>query len=162
MRKRAIIIAGFILGCLLPATGLLAPSFAEQPSRLNMSAETTVSTGSASASVGMNANFTQGAAVEAHYEPMDVEKAKAQLEVAEAVKRDLHLKITGLPGETAYFTCNVTAAGSQRDCGSLEQVKLHTIKANEKYDNGILLTPDLMPNPTGKSESSVNIEVSYL
>ena len=123
---------------------------------------------SATANINAKVQFMQAAVITAKYDPMDPSKvdAPAPTEIASATAwQKLHLNVTGLPGETVYMTCNVTNPGNasaQRDCGGNNGPEQHAIHAGHPFDNGILLTNDLMPNPSGKSESSVNIEISYI
>lgn len=166
MKNRAAILGIFTLGYLLGASSPLSLSLAEQAPLVNMNAQTTVSSGAASTSLGMTAKFTQAAAIAASYEPMDMNKALPDIDIQQAVSRKLSLKIGGLPGETVFMTCNVSdledAAKGKRDCGGNADIAQHAIPAGQQFDNGILLTRDLMPNPSGQSKSSVTIEVSYL
>lgn len=152
-------------GCMTLAMSALSTSYADNLSFLNMGAETTVSSGSAGTAVGMNAEFLTAATFKIEHEPMTMQKRAAGFNINNIVTHEAYVTIGGLPGETVLLTCNVAshrdAGNGVRDCGGDPVVKQHAILSGEKLDNGVVLTDDLMPNDSGKSESTVTFEVSY-
>lgn len=151
--------------CLAWALAVFSTSFADGLSFLNTGADTTVSSGSAGTAVAMNAEFLTAATFKIEHEPLTMPKQGA-LDIDHIVTREAYVTIGGLPGETVLLTCNVSShhdtQTSIRDCGGDPVVQQHAIMSGQKLDDGVLLTNDLMPNDSGKSDSTVSFEVSYL
>lgn len=116
---------------------------------------------SVTAEVRASATFIQGVEMKVEHEPVD--KVLPQIDTQNAVTTRATVAIRGLPDEQALMTCGIeTATHDRRDCAGGKNVAQHAIMGGYGFESGILLTNDLLPNPTGMSESSISIEVTYL
>lgn len=160
---KAAIIAGT---CAIALAALLPPAAAQsvqkqQNALIDTKARPVKAGGSVTAEVRASVSFIQGVEVKVEHETID--KALPQIDTQNAVTTKATIAINGLPDELALMTCGVeTVARSRRDCAGGSNVAQHAIMGNHSLESGILLTNDLLPNPTGQSESSIAIEVTYL
>ena len=152
--------------CFLCASAAVTSCLADMPAFLSTSANTTVSSGSANTNVGLKAEFVIAATYSVEHEPMTMTLQPAVVDTNHIVTREAHLTIGGVPGETVVVTCDVTNATkdrkSVRDCGGAPNVVQKAIMSGQQIDSGVLLTKDLMPNGTDKSESTVTFDVTYM
>jgi hypothetical protein len=156
---------GFVLlGGLVGAASALSTSSAETPSFLNVSSPPAASAGGTTATMRAQAEFVTPATYKVEHQPMTMgPDAATQTHI---VTREAYVTIGGVPGETVLVSCNVSSTQNAhtniRDCGGQQAVEQHAILSGQKLDDGVLLTDDLMPNDTGKSDSAVTFEVSYM
>lgn len=163
---KAAIIAGALS---IALAGLLEPSVAQTPGQqpagiVDLSAQPVKARPAVTVEVGASAAFIQGAEMKIEHEPLDT--AVPEIDTEHAVTRMASITINGLRDETALMTCGVeSAAGGRahrRDCAGAQAVRQHVLEGGKSFDSGILLTNDLLPNPSGLSEGSISIEVTYL
>jgi hypothetical protein len=157
---------GFVaLGALIGASVALTAARAETPSLVTAEKTPTVSNGSATTNLRTQAEFVSAATYTVEHQPMTIKKSDPASVETNIVTREAYVTIGGLPGETVSVTCDVSSMHEQlrnvRDCGGQPRVEQRLIMSGQKLDDGVLLTNDLMPNETGKSDSTVSFEVSY-
>lgn len=133
----------------------------EQRPLIDMNAQPVKADSSVTAEVRATVTFTQGVEVNVEHEP--VKNALPEIDTQNAVTTRATVTIRGLPDEQALMTCGVeTAKQGLRDCAGGKSLAQHAIMGGRSLESGILLTSDLLPNPTGMSESSITIEVTYM
>ena len=162
MNKIPAIWGFMVLGGLIGAGSALSTSSAETPSFLNGAPAGFA--GNATAPMRAQAEFVTAATYKVEHQPMTVQPGAATQ--AHLITREAYVTIGGVPGETVLVTCNVASTHNAhtniRDCGGQPAVEQHAIMSGQEFDDGVLLTNDLMPNDKGKSDSTVTFEVSYM
>lgn len=125
-----------------------------------------------SVKVEAKAKFQAAAFIMIEHEPFSFDGAFPAPDVMKAVTRQASISVKGLQGETVVMTCNVESRKGEnfvddrnvhtRDCNGAAQTHLQVIMSGQRYDNGVLLTKDLLPDPAGDVASNISIEVTYI
>lgn len=156
--------AAIIIGtCAIALAALLQPALAQKEQRplIDTKARPVKAGTSVTVDVRATVSFIQGVEMQVEHEPVD--KVLPEIDTQHAVTTKATIVIRGLPDEQALMTCGVESTNrANRDCAGGAHISQHSIMGNHSLESGILLTNDLLPNPTGLSESSIAIEVTYL
>lgn len=139
------------------ASALLSTSSAQQVTSVNANS-------AIAPSVQMQAKvkFIEAAFIIFEHEPFKLSNIIPLIDTEQTVTTQAFVSVKGLSGETVSMTCSVESDTiGTRDCDGSAQTQARSIMSGTRLDNNILLTDDLLPDPSGETAGSISIEVTY-
>jgi hypothetical protein len=116
----------------------------------------------------VKAVFTPVAYITVSHEPIKLADILRMTEAGDAVTRQSFVSVRGgLPGETVYMTCGVERRFDgemvrSRGCDGGNDITPVAIIAGHSGGSNIYLTDDLLPDPEGRTSSSISIDITYI